>query len=81
LPNPASGFLKNPNPALRLLKKLSYVGGSDAIEELWQVVKKKKPELAFKDFITTLLKLGPYDDTRIQSIAKKEFGVDFNRSD
>lgn len=81
LPNPASGFVKNPSPALRLLKKLSYVGGSDAIEELWQVVKKKKPELAFKDFITTLLKQGPYDDPRIQSIAKKEFGLDFNPSD
>ncbi len=57
------------------------MGGSEAIEALWQVVKKKKTQLAFKDLVATILKLGTKDsDTRIQSIAKKEFGLDFKRS-
>jgi hypothetical protein len=62
------------------LGKRHETGGSEAIEALWQMVL-KKPQITFKDFVTTILKLGTKDsDTRIPSIAKKEFGIDFKRS-
>lgn len=57
------------------------MGGSEAIEASWQMVKKEKPQITFKDLVTTILTLGTNDDdSRIQSIAKKEFGLDFKRS-
>ncbi len=63
------GMLSDP------LNKISYVGGSEGIEALWQQVKVKTPEMTYSQFLDKLYQQGENDTGTIAGIAKKEFGI------